>query len=314
MRRSWLQDLTSSAADFEAVLARMQITEALDLFQLQLRANGRSAHTQMQYARHVRMLDDWLKDSNRSRNVRDLDHVVVSEFLCSPAVVERRGGGRRKATSANGLRTSLRCFCGWAHTAGYAQRNAAALVKRARCSPPPPRGLSEADQKRLMDELAKATDPEGRRDHVLFTVMLSTGIRVGSAVALDVADVDLERSELLLRTAKGDRPAVVIVPKAAAAMLRDWIGSRTQGPLFPGRRGERITTRHVARRLTYWLRRAGVERRSSPHSLRHSLAMNLLEKTGDLLLVQAALGHASIASTCVYARVDQARLRAVLGA
>jgi site-specific recombinase XerD len=314
MRRSWPQDLTSSAADFEAVLARMQITEALDLFQLQLRANGRSAHTQNQYARHVRMLDAWLALSSRSRDLRDVDHVAVAEFLCSDAVVEKRGGGRRKATSANGLRSSLRSFFGWAHAAGYAHRNAAALVKRARCAPPPPRGLSEADQKRLLSELARATDPEGRRDHVLFATMLGTGVRVGSAVALDIEDVDLERAELRLRTAKNDRPAVVILPKVASAMLRDWIGGRTQGPLFPGRRGERITTRHVARRLTDWLRRAGVERRASPHSLRHSFAMRVYEKTSDVLLLQAAMAHASSASTCIYARVDQTRLRAVLGA
>jgi integrase/recombinase XerC len=290
----------------------MQITEALDLFQLQLRANGRSAHTQNQYARHVRMLDAWFALSSRSRDLRDVDHVAVSEFLCSAAVVEKRGGGRRRATSANGLRSSLRSFFGWAHAAGYAHRNAAALVQRARCAPAPPRGLSEGDQRRLLDELAQATDPEGQRDHTLFAVMLGAGTRVGSAVALDLEDVDLERSELRLRTTKGDRPALAILPRSVAAVLRRYIADRTEGALFQGRRGDRITTRHVARRLAYWLRRAGIERRASPHSLRHSFARRVFEKTGDLLLTQAALGHASVMSTVVYARVDRERLRAVL--
>src|SRR5262245_1379300 len=113
----------------------MHIREAQDLFQLQLRANGRSINTQQQYARHVRLFESWLAATNRSLETDRIDHVVVAEFLCSPIAREKRGGGPRKGTSANGLRSSLRCFFSWAHTAGYASRNAGALIRRARCSP-----------------------------------------------------------------------------------------------------------------------------------------------------------------------------------
>src|SRR6185436_19595488 len=94
---------------------------------------------------------------------------------------------------------------------GVLARDPARLVRRARCRPPPPRALSEDDQRRLLHVLAAAEDAEGQRDHVLFATMLGTGIRVGSAVALDVTDVDLERGELALRTAKGGRLAVVVL-------------------------------------------------------------------------------------------------------
>lgn len=291
----------------------MHIREVHDLFQLQLRANGRSQHTRDQYARHVRMLEAWLTAEGSSLDIRDVDHIAVAQFLCSPVALEKRGGGARKATSANGIRSSLRCFFAWAHSAGYAPRNAAALVQRARCAGPPPRALSEDDQRRLLSVLAQATDPEGRRDHALFATMLGTGIRVASAVALDVRDVDLERGEFRLRTTKGDRPAQVLVPRAVVSVLRTYLAGRTDGPLFQGRRGARITARHVARRLALWLRGAGVERRASPHSLRHSFAMRVYGKTGDLLLTQAALGHASVASTAMYARADNERLRAAIG-
>jgi site-specific recombinase XerC len=288
----------------------MKISNALESFLLHLDANGRSPHTRSQYARHVRMLIDAVGDVE----IDAVDHVAIARFLTSPAVREKRGGGPRKATSANGLRSSLRTFFAWVHAAGYAKRNAAALVQRARCGPPPPRTISDDDQARLLAALGKATDPEGRRDHALFTTMLRTGIRVGSAVALDAGDLDLGRGELRLGTTKGNRPARVLVPREVVELLRGYLAGRTSGPLFPGRRGERITTRHVARRLKAWLQRAGIEGAASPHSLRHSFARRVYEKTGDLLVTQAALGHASIASTTVYARVAPERLRAALGA
>jgi site-specific recombinase XerD len=88
---------------------------------------------------------------------------------------------------------------------------------------------------------------------------------------------------------------------------------RTTGPLFPTRDGRRLTSRQVARRLAGWLEAAGITRRASPHTLRHSFATQLYRKTGDILLVREALRHRSIASTLVYARVDGERLRRALG-
>ena len=74
-----------------------------------------------------------------------------------------------------------------------------------------------------------------------------------------------------------------------------------------------MSVRHAQRRFRGWLRRAGVQRPASPHSLRHRFAMDLYRRTGDVLLVKEALRHRSIASTMVYARADRARLRAALG-
>jgi site-specific recombinase XerC len=75
-----------------------------------------------------------------------------------------------------------------------------------------------------------------------------------------------------------------------------------------------MCARHVQRRLDLWCRRAGIERHVKPHDLRHSFAIALYRRTRDLLLVQAALRHRSIASTTVYAKCDEDRVRAALGA
>ncbi|MFH0947122.1 MAG: tyrosine-type recombinase/integrase, partial [Planctomycetota bacterium] len=129
--------------------------------------------------------------------------------------------------------------------------------------------------------------------------------------ALDVEDVDLEAGELWLRTTKNDRPDRVFLAPATVELLRPFIEGRS-GPLFTGRNGHRLSSRHVQRRLAMWLGRVGVTRHASPHSLRHSFATRLYEKTGDMLLVKSALGHRSILSTAIYAHAGGDRLRNAL--
>jgi integrase/recombinase XerD len=100
----------------------------------------------------------------------------------------------------------VRVFCTYLHEAGHVPANPGRLLKRALCSPRCSRALDAEEIERLHAVLAEAAvDEQGRRDRVLFALMLGTGIRIGSALGLDVEDVDLERGELLLRGAKGNR-------------------------------------------------------------------------------------------------------------
>lgn len=96
-------------------------------------------------------------------------------------------------------------------------------------------------------------------------------------------------------------------------LLRGYIGERATGPLWESRHGLRLSSRQVARRLWYWLARAGC-RRASCHSLRHARGQRVYEQTGDPYMVMAALGHRSIASSLAYVRVDERRVRAMLEA
>jgi site-specific recombinase XerC len=146
---------------------------------------------------------------------------------------------------------------------------------------------------------------------VLFELMLGTGLRIGSAVGLDVDDVDLSGGTIEVRSMKGGGGQVVYFGDALRALLAGLVGDRVSGPLFESRHRRRISARQVARRLEMWLGRGGC-RRASPHRLRHTFAQELYERTGDPFLVQAAMGHRSIASTLVYAGPGRERLRAVL--
>jgi site-specific recombinase XerD len=287
----------------------MELVSALFKFLLQLEADGRSAHTIGQYRRHLIALARWAAQVGLSDDVGSLDHEALARFLASTAARTRPDGAPKRAASVNALRGSVKGFFGFAYAAGFVAQDPSRLVRRALCGPPPPRGLSAEDRRRLLEVLGSA---HGTRDHVLFALMLGTGMRLGSAVGLDVEDLDLERAQVNLRHGKGDRSEVAFLSAELVALLASFVGDRCSGPLFLGRGQGRITGRHVHRRLLHWLGKAGVRGRFSPHSLRHTFATALYQRTHDILLVREALGHRSIASTLVYAHPDRDRLRAMV--
>jgi site-specific recombinase XerC len=129
-----------------------------------------------------------------------------------------------------------------------------------------------------------------------------------------VPDVDVARSEIVVRRLKRNREDRFFVPRGQMALLRALVRGRASGPVFATAGGSRLSARHAQRRLAEWLSRADVERHASPHALRHAFAMRLYRKTGDLLLVKQALGQQSIASTLIYARSSDQAVRTALEA
>jgi integrase/recombinase XerC len=291
----------------------MQITDALERFLVQLRADGRSEHTVAQYQRHVRTLARWLAQEGHDAEVERLDHELLATFLVSPQARTRPDGAKKRETSTNALRSTLRCFFAYLRDAGWVRENPARLVRRARTSPPPPRALSDDEQRRLLDALAGSRTAVERRDRMLFTLLLRTGLRIGSALALRVEDVDLDAGELAIR-GKGDQRDRVLVPRDLVPLMREWVEGIGEGWLFAGNGAARLTVRSADRRFEGWAKRAGLRAGATPHALRHSFASGLLRRTGDIALVQRALTHRSILSTTRYLVIHDCRLRAALGA
>ena len=290
----------------------MQIEESLSKFLIQLEADGRAASTIAQYDRHVRLFAAWCAQVRHSGDLSEIGHEDIARFLSSPQARRRANGGLKKATSVNSLRSSLKAFFGYLHGAGYTAHNPGRLIRRAICASPPPRVLSEAETDRLMAALAAGTSTADRRDHVLFHLMLATGIRLGSAIALDVDDVDLDAGQIQIRTTKGNRPECVFIGKAITKHLGTYLKDLPHGPLFQNAKGQRLSHRHAQRRFSQWIEKAGIKRAASTHSLRRTFATTLYRRTGDIFLVKQALRHRSITSTLIYTETDNKRLRKVI--
>lgn len=147
------------------------------------------------------------------------------------------------------------------------------------------------------------------RDHALFELLYSSGLRLAEAVRLDLADLDLHGSEVRV-TGKGNKTRIVPVGRKACDALEAWLPTRAklarsgERALFVSSRGSRLGARSVQLRLARWARLAGVDLYMHPHRLRHAFATHLLQSSGDLRAVQDLLGHASLATTQIYTRLD----------
>ncbi|MFO1052234.1 MAG: tyrosine-type recombinase/integrase [Planctomycetota bacterium] len=291
----------------------MQIQEALAAFQAQLDADGRSPHTRKQYARHAAALGRWLARTDRSTDLAQLDHRALAEFVAAPEARDRPDGKRKKATSTNALRTSMRCLFAFLADSGLLPGNPARLLRRARCSPPPPRALQPDDEARIMAAIDADRGPAARRDRTLIVLLIGAGLRIAAALQLQVEDLDLDQGTARIARDKNDREHEVVLAPHVVTQLRALLGDRRTGPLFEGQEGRPLTVRHAQRRFTDWLRRAGVTRRVTLHGLRHAFGSRLLAHCGNLRLVQRAMGHRSITSTTIYTQVDVAEVRKALG-
>lgn len=287
----------------------MKVIEVLSVYATQLQADGRSPHTIGQARRHVGLLAQFVGE----RGIDQIGHEDVARFLASAMAMRMNDGGVKRPTSVNALRSTVRCFFAFACAAGYTSVDPARLVRRARCPAPQPQGLSDGEVGRLVAALATAKTAAEKRDRALFVTMLRTGIRLGSAVGLDVRDLDLDSGELHLRVLKNGGRDVVYVPKDLIGLLREHLGSRTEGPLFPATGGGRLGARQLHRRLDQWGQRAGIAGLHA-HTLRHCFAQRLFSATSNVLLVARALCHRSVASSQVYVRVSEEMVRRAVGA
>jgi integrase/recombinase XerC len=178
-------------------------------------------------------------------------------------------------------------------------------------APRTPRKLPAALSVDAMTQLLERTpqDELERRDHAMFELFYSCGLRLAELAGLDVAMLDLASGEVGV-TGKGGRARRVPVGAKADAALREWIARRallaepTEPALFVSKRGTRLGVRAIATRLGRWARLAGLPVHVHPHMLRHSFATHVLESSGDLRAVQELLGHANIATTQVYTHLD----------
>ncbi|RME35852.1 MAG: tyrosine recombinase XerC [Gammaproteobacteria bacterium] len=185
----------------------------------------------------------------------------------------------------------------------------------------PPRGPRRLPEVLDVDQTAALLGPPGDdpleiRDHAMFELAYSSGLRVSELTGLDLDDLDLPGASLRV-VGKGRKERQLPVGSMARKALDAWLEARQhlarpdERALFTGRGGGRLTTRSVQQRLDRWARRRGLDVPVHPHMLRHSFASHLLESSGDLRAVQELLGHANISTTQVYTHLDFQHLAGV---
>lgn len=177
-----------------------------------------------------------------------------------------------------------------------------ALVLRVKAAAPPPTTLlAPAEERALYEAIASDPSWEAYRDGLMVRLMIATGLRVSSVVALNASDLDLAYLRLTAPT-KGGRRITVAVERTLLAALLGLAGGR-EGALFTSKTGGRLTVRQVQVRLHRWVDLAVLRSHITPHALRHTFGTRLYAETKDLRRVQVALGHRSVTTTERYVAV-----------
>lgn len=173
-----------------------------------------------------------------------------------------------------------------------------------------------------LERLLAAPDLEtglGLRDRAILELLYATGMRVGEIVALELTAFDWQEREIVV-FGKGSKERVVLMDEHSAEIVQRYMGEARPrllerhvdpGVLFVNRQGQGLNQRSVQRMVQKYVGQAGIEKRISPHTLRHTFATHLLEGGADLRVVQELLGHASLSTTQIYTHVSQERLREV---
>jgi integrase/recombinase XerC len=235
-------------------------------------------------------------------------------------VARLHGAGLSPATLARTL-SAWRTFFAWLIEHRGLDANPVAGVRAPRREKRLPKALTADQAVRLAAHEGDATWIAAR-DHALVELMYSSGLRLSELVALDWRHfeaepgqprssswIDLDSGEATV-LGKGSKTRTVPIGSPARAALTRWLAARASieradaRALFVSARGSRLTARSVQSRLAQLARKLGLGVHVHPHVLRHSFASHLLQSSGDLRAVQELLGHANIATTQIYTRLD----------
>ena len=146
------------------------------------------------------------------------------------------------------------------------------------------------------------------------SVAYGAGLRVSEVVSLKISDINSTRMMLRVEQGKGRKDRYAMLSPVLLGLLRDWYRlARPRGWLFPGQNPlHPMTTRQLARACHAAAHAAGITKRVSPHTLRHSFATHLLEQNVDIRVIQVLLGHAQLDTTTLYTRVATNTIRQVM--
>ena len=256
-----------------------------------------SPNTVESYARDVRKLLDLVDDAV-------LGDVQAHQARRMVAQLHARGlDGRSLARMLSAWRAFFRYL---ARDHAFT-RNPFQGLKAPKSAKTLPNALSPDEAGKLM--AIQSDDPMDVRDHAIFELFYSSGLRLAELTGLKVEDLS-ESDETVRLTGKGSKTRVVPVGRFAREALERWLHLRAalakpgERTVFLNRAGRPVSPRTIQYRLKAWAIKQGLSQPVHPHMLRHSFASHVLQSSGDLRAVQEMLGHSSISTTQIYTHLD----------
>ena len=276
---------------------------------------GLSVHTVAAYRRDLERYATFL----RARGITDarrVDERAVTAHVAAVSASTYGDGKSYRATSVVRALSSVRAFHRFLLRDGKISSDPTAAVIRPKLPRSLPKPLSVDDVARVLAHPDRSA--KGLRDRAVLETLYGAGLRISELVGLDVDDLDLQEGSCRV-LGKGGKERDVPIGRYARDAISAYltrvrpqiVTPRSRSALFLNLRGGRLTRQGCTGIVQQHAAGAGIRKKVSPHTFRHSFATHLLEGGADVRVVQELLGHASVATTQVYTLVTREHLREV---
>lgn len=272
-----------------------------------------SEHTQKAY---VADLDEFVKFLIDQKFIKYPDESVGID----PEMIRQYLGHlyhqKIKKVTVNRKISSLKAFYKYVVRTGKISQNPADMIQSLKAEKYMPNFLSVDEMLAILK--VDGNSVFGLRNRAIMEMFYSCGLRLSELAGLDIMDIDVDQKLVKVR-GKGRKERIVPIGGPALKSVNDYLvkseelrknaGSKVfKKPLFVNSRGDRITTRSIARIVDETTVKSGIGRKISPHALRHSFATHLLNAGADLRSIQEMLGHESLSTTQKYTAVNINRM------
>ena len=267
-----------------------------------------SQNTISSYLRDVTQFSEYLDSHDCA--IRDADSEMVQGYM------NWMLGRGKSAASVTRFLASVKSFYNYLLANGNVKENPAKGVAAAKVERKYPEILTSREVELFLEQ-PQCVDAKGFRDHAMLELLYATGIRVSELISLNVTDLNLAAG--FIRCASRGKERIIPLYHTAIKALTDYvrtirpqlIADTEEAALFVNMNGERMSRQGFWKIIKYYQEKTGIQKEITPHTLRHSFAVHLLENGADLRSIQEMLGHADISSTQIYTHVVKKQLKDV---
>lgn len=272
-----------------------------------------SDHSVMAYLSDLEKLTQFLLSKKQDKSPKEVTLKVLQEFT---SWIHELG---MTATSQARIISGIRSFYDYCSTENIVENDPTLLLEAPKTRRKLPDTLSVEEIEKIITSIDLST-PEGIRNKAIFETMYSCGLRVSELVNLNISQLYPDLGFIRV-TGKGDKERLIPIGGSAIRHINIYLKTiRTHIKISPGnehvlflnRRGSKLTRVMIFLILKDLVKKSGINKSISPHTLRHSFATHLVEGGADLRAVQEMLGHESITTTEIYTHLDRDFLRTTL--
>ena len=276
---------------------------------------GFSSNTTSAYANDLNQLATFAEDASAKKSIKTPTWMAFDRPAMLSYLLNLKERGYAVTTVARKV-AAAKSFFGFMVAEGKIKTDPMENISSPKVGKDLPETLTVSQVRALIDQPAKSTAPEAKRDRAMLELLYASGMRVSELVGLDLGDIDIKNG-FVRPFGKGKKERMVpVYPQAAQsvdAYIKEvrphFVHSSTEKALFVNQRGERLTRQGLWQILKGYAKNIGLEKQVKPHTLRHSFATHMLNGGADLRSVQELLGHANISTTQIYTHLTSEHVR-----